>query len=362
MRWFQWTFMVLSLLSSAALGGTFPNEPSPTPALPPLSRLASHNAAMQNAPGAVVSESAALSDGLLSGYLDDRSTPQALMQSWANSINRREFLRTYSYWERSAPLLKPFPQFAAGYAQTASVQLLLGTITSDHGAGQTYYSVPVTLIATTIQGARQTFVGCYILHLANPSVQGMLPFQPLAIQSARVFTVANFTNTAWLMANACQIVGQPLPPAPPPYPADISAARYLDDRSDAVQVLRSLFNAVNRKEYLRAYSYWEPGAAELKSLDQFAQGYANTKSVQLIAGSPLTDAGAGQFYFKVPVTLFAQTGDGATQTFVGCYTLHISNPSIQGTPPFQPLAISAARVSLVANGQNPTVLMSQSCQ
>ena len=78
------------------------------------------------------------------------------------------------------------------------------------------------------------------------------------------------------MANACGDGGQPIPPTPSPAPDDISAPRYLDDRSDAVSALRSLFNAINRKEYVRAYSYWEAGAQGLPSFDRFQTGYADT--------------------------------------------------------------------------------------
>ncbi len=31
---------------------------------------------------------------------------------------------------------------------------------------------------------------------------------------------------------------------------------YLDDRSTPIQVLKSYYNAINRQEYVRAYSYW----------------------------------------------------------------------------------------------------------
>lgn len=294
-------------------------------------------------------------------YVDDRSTPQQLMQSWANAINRHEWLRVYSYWESGARQIAPYYQFAAGYSNTASVQLVIGTITGDQGAGQLYYSVPVTLNAQTTSGAAQTYVGCYVLHLAQPAIQGTPPFAPLAIRSASVQQVANSADTTTLMANACQIVGQALPPSPVPNPTDISAARYLDDRSDAVQVLRSLFNAVNRQEYLRAFSYWEPGAAGLAPFPQFEQGYADTASVQLSTGDVTSDGAAGSVYYTVPVTLIAQTQQGIQQTFVGCYTLRLANPQIQATPPFRPLSIYSANVQQVSNNADTTALMQQSC-
>ena len=78
-----------------------------------------------------------------------------------------------------------------------------GKVTGDAGAGQRYYSVPVVLTARTSAGALQTFAGCYKLHLANPEIQAVLPFRPLAIQSAVVKQAANNADTAVLLGQAC---------------------------------------------------------------------------------------------------------------------------------------------------------------
>src|SRR5438874_3105999 len=94
---------------------------------------------------------------------------------------------------------------------------------------------------------------------------------------------------------------------------------YQDDRSSAESVVSSYYDAVNRREYARAFSYWEPAAAqtELPPFDQFVLGYADTVSVDLTLGDIGTGVGAGQIYFSVPVTLVATQSDGSLQTFVG---------------------------------------------
>ena len=140
------------------------------------------------------------------GYLDDRSTPASLLMSYYNAINRQEYVRAYSYWQNpggSQAGPPAFPRFQQGYANTASVQLDLGNVSSDPGAGQLYYTVPVVLYATTTSGATQTFAGCYTLHLAQPSIQGVPPLQPLGIQSATIRQVSNSASAASLLANAC---------------------------------------------------------------------------------------------------------------------------------------------------------------
>jgi hypothetical protein len=63
----------------------------------------------------------------------------------------------------------------------------------------------------------------------------------------------------------------------------------------------------------------------------------------------------------VPVTLRVETTGGETQTFVGCYALHLSNPGIQVDPPFVPLGIRAADIQPVATGADPAALMANAC-
>jgi hypothetical protein len=139
---------------------------------------------------------------------------------------------------------------------------------------------------------------------------------------------------------------------------------YLDDRSDPVSTLRSLFNAINRKEYVRAYSYWQnPGASpDVPPFPQFQQGYQDTASVDATFGSVVSNAGAGQIYYNVPVALKVQTTRGQMQTFVGCYTLHLAQPAIQATPPFEPLGIRSASVKQVANDANLSTLIDTVCK
>ena len=295
-----------------------------------------------------------------SSYLDDRSDAAAVLQSLFNAINQHQFARAYSYWD-DTPQRLPFDQFAAGYQDVASVQVIYGPSTSDAGAGNVYASAPVTLITKTVSDTVQTFVGCYMLHLSQPANQGTLPFRPWGIQSATMTQVDNNANTADLMSQACTITGYPTTPAPITDPNDVSADRYLDNRTGPVDVLQSLFNAINRHEYVRAYSYWQSTAPGLPTLDAFTQGYSTTQVVTPTFGLVTPDAGAGQFRYSVPVALKADLADGSQQTFIGCYVLHISNPDIQAVPPFQPLAIESASVKQVANDADTGPVMNQAC-
>lgn len=329
--------------------------PAATPPPPPTSTTAPAPTLEPTAPPTAASPA-------YTPYLDDRSDAAAVIESLYNAINLHQYVRAYSYWD-DTPERPAFDQFEAGYQDTASVQVTLGVIGLGAAAGNLYAPVPVTLVAQSTAGATQTYVGCYLLHLGQPAIQGTLPFRPWGIQSATVTPVDNGANTTDLMSRACDQYGTPPAPLPQPTvdPGDISADRYLDNRSDPVAVLRSLYNAINRHEYVRAYSYWQSNAPDLPTLDQFTRGYSATQAVTVTFGMVTPDAGAGQIRYMVPTTLVAQQTDGTPQTFVGCYTLHLSNPDFQAVPPFQPLAIESANVKRVANDADTATLMNQMC-
>lgn len=319
-------------------------------------------------PTAIATSSPSADDlSMLDSYLDDRSTPTGLLQSYFNAIDRREYLRAYSYWRDPATTLGSFDKFQKGYENTTSVELTFGQIGGDAGAGQMYYSVPVLLKAHTQDGKTQEYAACYILHLSQPGIQAAPPFIPLNFDRGKATALAAGANASDALTKACSgtdfPAGQPINPAPATKPNDVSKDNYLDDSSSPVEVLSSLFNAVNRKEYARAYSYWENAgtSTQVPSFDKFQQGYANTESVQLTTGKVHGGVGAGQLYFSVPVILKARTTAGVTQTFAGCYQLHLANATIQATPPFRPLAIQSAAIKSVANDANTAALLNQDC-
>ncbi len=100
-------------------------------------------------------------------YIDDRSTPSQVIVSLYNAINRQEYLRAYSYWNDPATSLGSFTAYANGYQNTASVDLVFGQITGDAGMSQVYYTVPVILKATAMNGTHTNYAACYIVHEAN---------------------------------------------------------------------------------------------------------------------------------------------------------------------------------------------------
>src|SRR2546427_4216934 len=129
-------------------------------------------------------------------------------------------------------------------------------------------------------------------------------------------------------------------------PTAVPVTAYLDDRSSAEQVVRSYYDAIGRRQYLRAYGYWETSPT-LPAFDVFAKGFETTTVVQVELGTVGGSPGAGQLYWSVSAVVLATTTSGA-QAFVGCYTVHLARPEIQSVPPFKPMAIQTGQLQSVA--------------
>ncbi|HET7411467.1 MAG TPA: hypothetical protein VFJ18_02295 [Pararhizobium sp.] len=118
---------------------------------------------------------------------------------------------------------------------------------------------------------------------------------------------------------------------------------YLDDRSTAVAVVESLYNAINRHELTRAYSYWGQDS-DVGSFDKFVDGYKGTIRTHLYTGTVTSEGAAGSVYYSVPVAVRTVNKDGTTVVFAGCYTLRLADPKIQAVPPFRPMHIVSGKL------------------
>lgn len=114
-------------------------------------------------------------------------------------------------------------------------------------------------------------------------------------------------------------------------------APYVDDRSDAAAVIRSLYSAINRHEFARAWGYFGD-TKPAKDFDAFVKGYDGTDAVEVKTGAVSNEGAAGSIYYSVPVAIQATDKKGEAKVFAGCYTVRQVNAQIQ-EPPFQPIFI-----------------------
>ncbi|NMC86535.1 MAG: hypothetical protein GYA58_14755 [Anaerolineaceae bacterium] len=305
-----------------------------------------------------------LADTSSSNYLDDRSTPAALMLSYVNAINRHEYLRAYSYWVNPTPSLGDFDAFTNSFSGVGTESVVIGNISADGAAGSIYYTLPVLYTDTLANsGTTLKYVSCVVMRLPQPANYGEPPIQPLNFDSGTKAALNASISDADALAAACNGQGSGGPTSAPVLEnlTDLSANNYIDNRSGAVEVVSSLLNAINRKEYVRAYSYWQNPSQTVGNYDNYAAGYNDTGSVSAVFGTVISDAGAGQFHYQVPVGMIVTTNNNTQQTFIGCYTLHLANPGMQGTLPFEPLGITAGKFKQISNGTSLSPLLATAC-
>ncbi len=231
------------------------------------------------------------------------------------AINQRDYSRAYHYWAgQGAASGQSLAEFSRGFADTVQVTVLLGQVSSQGTTQPDGASVAATIFSVVNQPDHSQLVEQY---------QGSYTLRPASTASTAGWEIAG--------ANVAPASG-PLPPA---------------EVADPTTVLRSYFDAINRREFARAYSYWNQlGQASQQSYAQFEHGFATTQQVKAELGTPQQNAGAGNVYADVPVKIVATQSDGSTRSYAGTYTAHRAN-----VPPFEKFGwrIEGAKVAAEAN-------------
>jgi hypothetical protein len=143
------------------------------------------------------------------------------------------------------------------------------------------------------------------------------------------------------------------------------AVPFYEHRDSASGTLKSYYNAINRKEYDRAYTYFQgapnPDPAVAPPYAQFVAGYSDTVSVTLALGHEVDDAGAGNLFASIPVAIVAKHTDGHSETFGGCYILHRVNDGISPDPRDTLWSIRSAKLTPAPAGATIDSLLAQPC-
>ena len=138
-----------------------------------------------------------------------------------------------------------------------------------------------------------------------------------------------------------------------------AAEQRYENLESPVDLLASYYNAINRKEYQRAYNYWETTPS---NYNQFASGFADTAHVQLIVQPPTTISGAaGSLYVEVPVVLVANHHSGNIRTYAGCFVTRKSNLVPPDAPVIDVWHLYQAQLSQVRNNSSVPMLLAQGC-
>ena len=101
-----------------------------------------------------------------------------------------------------------------------------------------------------------------------------------------------------------------------------------DEHNDPITTLASYYDAINARDYRRAYSFWE---SPQSSFERFTAGFADTDRVRLLVEPPARHEGAaGSLYAEITTIIVATTRAGNERVFAGCYVLRKSNVQDQG--------------------------------
>jgi heat shock protein HslJ len=127
-----------------------------------------------------------------------------------------------------------------------------------------------------------------------------------------------------------------------------------DNRSDPVATLSSYYDAINSRDFRRAYRYWESPPS---SYEQFEQGFADTDRVRLlIEPPPHLEGAAGSSFAEISTIVIATTRSGNERVFAGCYTLRKSIVRDMGWQ------IYRGDVSVVPSSTRISRMLAQGCR
>jgi hypothetical protein len=92
---------------------------------------------------------------------------------------------------------------------------------------------------------------------------------------------------------------------------------------DPVSVLNDYYQAINARDYRRAYSLWETPS---QTFQQFIRGFAGTNRVRLLVDpAPQIEGAAGSSFASIGSLVISTLSNGRERVFAGCYLMRKSN-------------------------------------
>ena len=239
-----------------------------------------------------------------------QTDPASLIGAYYNAITLGDYQRAYGYWE-SAPGNRSEAQFAAGFADTASAQVLVQLpIFEDAGAGNVHASVPTLVIANRRDGTQAYFAGCFITHKTNVPVGNATEPNPnWYLQSAKLKQQSTLNLTA--LATAC------------PQSTSLMNGLVPASQLDPLQTIQSYFSALATGGV--SVGYWEEPTGDMV-MQVYGKELTHQLSLELYVNPVVVVQGAaGSFYGMIPALVMLHAPDNNQSYLTGCYTLRLAN-------------------------------------
>ena len=272
-----------------------------------------------------------------------------MITSYINAIDRKEYQRAYGYWHTPSQSLNDFEK---GYATTANVTATIASASGiDAATSQRRTLVSVVLDSTHTDGSTARFSGCYVAWKTVPGVSSNPGDTNWHIEDATVSGADQSSSLAGLLAKGCDSYKDRVE----------NFGQAYDDQSGSLNVVLSLYDALNRQDYKRAYGYWEQAPS---SYTDFAAGYADTASAVVTTGTPTgKGAAAGSVYEDIPVVVTGTLKDGTVQRYSGCYVARKSDIPTDGTadPSSNPWKIYSGKLTQAGSSNSAATLLASAC-
>lgn len=260
-------------------------------------------------------------------------SPVALIASFYDAINRRDYSKAYGYW--IAP--DSYEVFRRGYENTSSVQVFVEPpvwVTDLWGNLQA--AAPTGIVAKQRDGSSRYFAGCYLVTATRPT-QGQKPLWRLS--HASVEETDSDQKLVEVMDEQCSNLGLPLP-----------GGREGNDggRGDQFALLGSYYSAIMQGNYQLAYNYWEVPPTDYES---FARWHSSISRVRVFV-RPLARLDAS----LIPTVLLLTDTMGDVEIAAGCSVVRQSLSDAGGR-----WSLSTSTVALTPFGPSVPALLADGC-
>lgn len=280
-----------------------------------------------------------------------RDHPVYLLAAYYNAINLGDYARAYDYWNGNEPRGATLTQFTNGFANTEHVELWVRLpIFVGAAAGSAYAEVPVLLRAQSTNGDEQFFTGCFVTRRSNvPAGTATQPDPNWYLYDASL-EAAETLNFGQDNPGCTQSES---------FPPD----RVWDDTTHPIDLLYAYYDAIARRDFVRAYNYREGELREEETLQEFSQGFANTSEIRVIVAPPFrVEGAAGSVYAEIPA-LVSAVENNTQQYFAGCFVARRSNvPAGSATEPDPNWHLNAADIIEVESLEVGLEVIASGCE
>jgi hypothetical protein len=291
-------------------------------------------------------------------YMDDRGSEYQFLLSYFNAIRQRLLPMAYYFWNDDPTLAGSYESFVQAHSRLNPDEITVMKAGSSGAAGSIYTTFGVTLKGSK-SGVPTSWAGCFTIRTPNPALFDSKDYHSRHFIAERLLEIPVGESPKATLETACAGMDfgmLEISLSNSDSIALVDAKYYVDSRSDPVAIVSSFWNALNRQEYARAYSYFEAPAIFPGPYITFKTGYLDTTNVSGGITAPEKLAATGNWYWKVPVTLNAETKAGLQQAFVGCYIIHQSGPELYVSPSFKPMAIQKAQFETINLSADPATI------